>query len=158
GESGQCLANLQDLVLIQNHTERFCETVAQQGMIDGWLICTAGRIRAALLFATPHIRVHGAADDRSWPHDRNLDREVLEIARATAADHLDLRPALDLKQADGVPGTDAVVVRGILEVDAREIWRRSGVPGDELDAFFDEWQQDEGEENDRDGDSVKVGT
>ena len=107
-------------------------------MIDGRLVGPAGCIRAALLFAAPHIRVHGAPDDRSWTHDRNLDREVLEIARATATDHLDLRPALDLKQADGVTGTDAVVDRGILEVDAREIGRCPNVPGNELDAFLDE--------------------
>ena len=118
GESRECLADLQHLILIKDHAQRLRETVAQQGMIDRWLIGTARRVRAALLFAPPDVRVHGAADDRSWPHDCDLDREVLEIARAAATDHLDLRPALDLKQTDGVTGADAIVDRGILEVDA----------------------------------------
>ena len=138
GESRECLADLQHLILIKDHAQRLRKTVAQQGMIDRWLIGTACRVRAALLFAPPHVRVHGAADDRSWPHDCDLDREVLEIARAAATDHLDLRPALDLKQTDGVTGADAIVDRRILEVDTREVGGRPGVTGDQLDALFDE--------------------
>src|SRR2546430_3391716 len=135
--SSDLLADLQHLILIKDHAQRLRKTVAQQGMIDRWLIGTARRVRAALLFAPPHVRVHGAADDRSWPHDCDLDREVLEIARAAATDHLDLRPALDLKQTDGVTGADAIVDRRVLEVDTREVGGRPGVTGDQLDAFFD---------------------
>src|SRR5207249_4305890 len=142
----------------------------------GWrLVRLAGGVRAALLFAPAHVRIHRPTDDRARPHDRDFDGEVFEIARTAPADHLDLcaaldRPlpdreprtdpddppepsaALDLEEADRVAGADAVVDRGILEVDAREVgWRPSpGAARDQLDAFLDERQHAEREEIDFD--------
>src|SRR5256886_11045378 len=55
--SSDLLADLQHLILIKDHAQRLRKTVAQQGMIDRWLIGTARRVRAALLFAPPHVRV-----------------------------------------------------------------------------------------------------
>src|SRR6266853_731911 len=91
-----------------------------------------------LLIAPAPVRIDRAADDRPRADDRDLDREVLEIARPAAADHLDLRSALDLEQPDRVTGADAVVDGGVLEVDAREIGWCASAARDQLDAFFHE--------------------
>src|SRR2546426_11015157 len=93
---------------------------------------------AALVLAASPVRVPRAANDRAGPHDRDLDRQVLEILGPGATDHLDLRPALDLEQPHRVAPADAVVHRGVLEVDTREV----GWPlplrarGDQFDALF----------------------
>src|SRR2546421_12890210 len=93
-------------------------------MVEGRLVCPAGFAGAALVFATPDVRIHRAAHDRARTHDRDLDRQVLEIPGSGAPQHLDLRPALDLEQPHGVPPADAIVDRGVGEVDARGIgWR-----------------------------------
>src|SRR5947207_2642316 len=117
-ESRECLADLQHLILIQNDTERFGEALAEQGVVHGWVVRLAGRMRAALCFAPAHVRVHRAADDRPRPHDGDLDGEIFEVAWPATPDHLDLRATLDLEQADRVAGADAIVNRGVLEIDA----------------------------------------
>src|SRR6267154_693519 len=126
-------------------------------MIDRRLVRLAGGMRAALRFAPAHVRIHRAADDRARADDRDLDREVLEIARPAAADHLDLRSALDLEQPDGVAGADAVVNRRVLEIDAREIRWCPGAARDQLDAFFHERQHAEREEVDLDEARIVAG-
>src|SRR5712691_11087328 len=131
-EAGERLADLQYLILIQNHSQRFREAFAEQGMIDGRLVRLAGGVRAALLLAPAHVRIDRAADDRPRADDRDFDREVFEIAWPAPPDHLDLRAALDLKQANRVTGADAIVDRGILEVDAREIGWCSSAARDQL--------------------------
>ena len=50
----------------------------------------------------PQIRMHHAALDRSGPHDRNLDHQVVEICRRKARQHRHLRPRFDLEHAHGV--------------------------------------------------------
>ena len=117
-ESRECLADLQHLILIENDTKRFGEALAEQGVVHGWVVRLAGRVRAALCFAPAHVRVHRAADDRPRPHDGDLDGEIFEVAWPATPDHLDLRATLDLEQADRVAGADAIVNRGILEIDA----------------------------------------
>src|SRR5206468_1759760 len=137
-KSRERLADLQYLILVENDAECFAEAFTQQRMIDGRLVRLAGGVRAALLFAPAHVRVHRAADDRPGPHDRDLDGEVLEVAWPAAANHLDLRAALDLKQSDGVTGADTIVDRRIFEIDAGEIGWCSGPSRNQLNTFFDE--------------------
>ena len=117
-ESRERLAHLQYLILIENDAERFGEAFAEQGMVHGRLVWPAGRVGAALFFPPPDVWVHGPPDDRPRSHDRDFDREVFQVPRPAAPDHLDLRATLDLKQADRVAGADAVVDRGVLEIDA----------------------------------------
>src|SRR5919204_4749552 len=119
-------------------------------MIDWRLVRPADRVRVALLLAPAHGGIHGAADDGAGPDDRDLDREILEIARPAAPDHLDLRATLDLKETDRVAGANAIVDRGILEIDARQIGRCPGATRDQLDAFLDQRQHAEREEIDLD--------
>src|SRR5919198_5495893 len=126
-------------------------------MVYGRLVGAPRRMRASLLLPPPDVRVHRAADDRAGPHDRDFDREVLEIAWPAAADHLDLRAALDLKQPDGIAGANTIVDRGVFEIDAREIGRRPGVARDQLDALLHERQHAEREKVDLDEARVVAG-
>jgi hypothetical protein len=75
-------------------------------------------LRAALGLAASHIGIHRAAHNGTRPHDRHLHGEVFEIPGPGPADHLDLRPALDLEQPHRVTGADAVVDHRVVEVDA----------------------------------------
>ncbi len=126
-------------------------------MLEWRLVGAARGPGAALIFTAPHVRVHRAAHDRSGPHDRDLDRQVFEIRGPGAPDHLDLRPALDLEQPHRVAAADAVVHRGILEVDAREIGWRSLPHGDPLDALLHERQHAERQKVDLDEARVVAG-
>src|SRR2546430_9746190 len=74
-----------------------------------------------------------------------------------ASDHLDLRPALDLEQPHRVAAADAVVHRGVLEVDAREIEWRSLPHSDPLDALLHERQHAERQKVDLDEARVVAG-
>src|SRR5574341_446483 len=128
-------------------------------MIDGRFVGAAGRVRAALLFAPPYVRVYRAPDDGTGPDDCDFDREIFQIARPAAPDHLDLRAALDLKQADRVAGADAVVDDGLLEIAARQIrrWAPPGAACDQLDALLHERQHAERQEIDFDKARVVAG-
>ena len=55
-------------------------------------------------FAVPpaKVRMHHAALDRTRPHDRHLDHEIVEAARPEPRQHRHLRAALDLEDADRV--------------------------------------------------------
>ena len=44
--------------------------------------------------------MHHVALDRAGPHDRHLDDEIVEFARLQARQHVHLRPAFDLEDAD----------------------------------------------------------
>src|SRR5216110_1954057 len=145
-ESGERLAHLQHLVLIEDHAERFVERFLEQGMLERRLVGATGGPGAALLLAASHVRVHRSSHDRAGPHDRDLDRQVFEVGGSGATDHLDLRPALDLEQSNRVAPADAVVHRGVLEVDAREVGWRSLAHGDPLDTLFHERQHAERQE------------
>jgi len=68
-----------------------------------------------------------------------------------------LRPALDLEQPDRVAPADAVVDRGVLEVDARQIGRRPVSRRDQLDALLHERQHAQRQEVDLDEPRVVAG-
>ena len=126
-------------------------------MVEGRLVGPARRAGAALVFAAPHVRIHRAAHDRARADDRDLDRQVLEVAGSGAPQHLDLRPALDLEQPHRVAPADTVVDRGVGEVDAREIGRRALTSGDQLDALLHQRQHAERQEVDLDEARVVAG-
>ena len=81
---------LHDLLLENRHAERTLEH----------LLHGLTRIGHGLLaIAAPQVRMHHLALDRSRPHDRHFDHEIVEILRAQARQHGHLRPRFDLKDA-----------------------------------------------------------
>ncbi len=126
-------------------------------LIDRRLVGSACLARVTLRLAAPHVRIHRAAHDGAGAHDRHFDGEVAEIARARAAQHLDLRATLDLEQSDGVARADAVVHGGVVEIDARQIGGPAFFARDQLDALLDERQHPEREEIDLDEARVVAG-
>jgi len=156
-EAGERLAHLQHLVLVEDHAQRLGEHVPQQRVVHGRLVGAAGLAGAALLLAPPHVGVHRPAHDRSGPDDRHFDGEICEVARPGAAQHLDLRAALDLEQPHRVAPADAVVDRLVGEVDARQVGRLSLAPRHELDALLHQRQHPEGEEVDLDEARIVAG-
>ena len=67
-----------------------------------------------------HVALDGAG-----PHDRHLDHEIIERARLEARQHVHLRPAFDLENADRLRLAQHVVGRFVL---AREIGERQIFP------------------------------
>src|ERR1700754_86734 len=57
-------------------------------------------------FAAPQIGMDHVALDRAWPHDRDLDHQVVKGPRLDARKHRHLRTALDLEGAERVGLTD----------------------------------------------------
>ena len=94
------------------------------------------RINAHLLPAGD-IGVDRPSLDRSGPDDRNLDRDVLEVVRAGAAQRLHLRPALDLKHTGGVCVLDALVGGGVVIGDSAEIDKLAASARNQLHRTFD---------------------
>ena len=92
--------------------------------------------------------MHGAALDRPRPHERDLDREILEVLGARAQQHLHLRARLDLEDPDGVGGLDLGVRAGIVERGAREVDRLAARACDEVDAPLDGAQHAQAEQVD----------
>ena len=50
--------------------------------------------------------MHGVALDGTWPDDRHLDHEIVQVLRSAARQGLHLGPPLDLEDAHGVGRTD----------------------------------------------------
>ena len=92
--------------------------------------------------------MHGAALDRPRPHERHLDRQVLEVLGPRAQQHLHLRARLDLEHPDGVGGLDLGVRAGIVERGAREVDRLAARACDEVDAPLDGAQHAQAEQVD----------
>ncbi len=68
----------------------------------------------------PQVRMHHSALDRSGPHDRDLDDEVVEAPRTQPGQHRHLRAALDLEDAHGVGRAESVVHARVLRGDRRQ--------------------------------------
>ena len=64
--------------------------------------------------------MHHVALDGAGPHDRHLDDEIVEASRLQARQHVHLRAALDLEDADGLGPAQHVVDGGILARQRRE--------------------------------------
>ncbi len=79
-----------------------------------------------------YVGVHRAALDRAGPDQRDLDGQVVELARAQPRQGADLGPALDLEDADRVGAAEHVVDAGLLLGHRREVPRLPRVLGGQL--------------------------
>ena len=90
----------------------------------------AGEVHRLAPLATPQIGVHHVALDRAGPHDGDLDDQIIELRRLQARQHVHLRPAFDLEDADRIPPLQhAIHIRRL----ARHIVQRVGMPQLRLD-------------------------
>ena len=92
--------------------------------------------------------MHGAALDRPRAHQRHLDREVVEVLRQRARQHLHLRPALDLEHAGRLGRPDRPEGLGVVDRDPREVDPLAARPGDLVDAALDRRQHPQPEQVD----------
>src|SRR5918995_2185532 len=152
-ETRQRHGHPEDLLLVKNNTQGFAQHWFQKGMIVG----RRGGKPTPIKFSMLDIGVDGAADDRTWPHDRHLHDKIFETTGLGAQQSLDLGPALDLEGADRIPSADHVVDRLIGEIDAAEIDRRLAVGRDQAQRLFDEREHAQREEIDLDEPGVITG-
>jgi len=70
-----------------------------------------------LFFPVPpaKIRMHHPSRDRSGPDDAHFDHDVVVVSGFQAGEHRHLRPALDLKNADGIRAADHLE-RGLVAI------------------------------------------
>src|SRR5437899_7079359 len=92
-EPGAFHRNLEDLLLVEDNTERFLEDRFQARMD------VHHRLLALL---APQVRMHRIALDRSGADDGGLDDEIVERFWAGARQRLHLWPAFGLEDADRV--------------------------------------------------------
>jgi hypothetical protein len=102
--------DLEHLVLEDDRAERLAQRLLEQRMLDGRHVA---RVLAHRL-APVDERVHRLRLDRAGPHDRDLDRQVVEVLRPRAQQRLHLRARLDLERADGVRVLDLPVHVGVV--------------------------------------------
>ena len=96
-ESGTHDGDLHRLFLEEGHAQGLLQNLAQ----------TFRRVLHRLqAFAPAQVGVDHVPLDRSRPHDRHLDDQVVEGGRLQPREHRHLRPALDLEHADRVRPLD----------------------------------------------------
>ncbi|ESS36583.1 titin [Burkholderia cenocepacia KC-01] len=104
-KTGRNDRDLHHLLLEDRHTQRanehFLERVAR---IRDLPLLFAGHDPAPL-----QIRMHRAALNRTGPHDRHLDDEIVVVLRPQPRQHRHLRARFDLEHADGIGTADHVV-------------------------------------------------
>src|SRR5918997_3916336 len=152
-EARQGHRHAEDLLLVEDDTQRFPQDRFQKGVsVGGW-----GGEPTPSQLSMLDIRVDGAADDRTRPHDRHLHDKIFEAAGLGAQQGLNLSPALDLEGADRIPGADHIVDRLIGEIDPAEIDRRLAVGGDQAQRLFDQREHAQRKEIDLDEPGIVTG-
>ena len=110
-EPGTDYRDLHRLLLKQRHAIGFLQHVAQLlgGIIDALFAVTA-----------PQIRMNHVALDRTGTYDRDLDDQIVELARLEARQHRHLSPAFNLEHAHRIGQTQHVVDLGIFRWHIRQ--------------------------------------
>src|SRR2546421_11726902 len=94
------------------------------------------------------VWMDGLSLDRPWPHERDLDGQVVEVLWSRLEQALHLCAALDLEVADGVRSLDLVVDGRIVERDPRQVEGFALNQGDAVDAVLDRREHAEPEQVD----------
>ena len=74
-------------------------------------------------FLPAQIGMHHVALDRTGPHDRHFDHQIVEFLGPQPRQHRHLRAAFHLEDADGVGARQHVVDRGLVLGDVRKLYR-----------------------------------
>ncbi len=91
-------------------------------------------------FRRLQIRMHHVALDRTGPHDRHLDDEIVKRARLQPRQHVHLRAAFDLEHAERFTPAQHVVDRLVVLRDGGEFPALAFVVIDQVKAFADAGQ------------------
>ncbi len=143
-EAGERLRDLDHLVLEDDRPERLAQHLDQRRVKARWLV---GGVFAQPLAALD-VGVHGTTLDRPGTDDRDLDRDLLEVRGASAAQRLHLRAALDLEDAGRLRRLDRGIGGGVIEGDPREVDPLAAGSRDQLDAALDRGEHPEAEQVD----------
>src|SRR5690554_3384624 len=81
GKACQGDGHLDHLILIEDDAQRLLERRLQKGMIVWGGVLLSLRQRPPLSGAALHIRVNRSADDGPGTNDRDLDRQLVQVAR-----------------------------------------------------------------------------
>ena len=130
------------LLLEQRHAEGFFEHPAQ---LVGRAVLGRGRGVDHLLqpVAAAQVGMHHVALDRAGAHDRHLDHQVVEAAGLEPRQHVHLRPALDLEDADRIRPAQHVVDLGVVLRHRGECQMQALVLGQQREGFADAGQHAE---------------
>ena len=145
--------DLDHLVLEDDRAERVAQHRLQRRVVVGDLEV---RVLAHPL-AARDVRVDRPAEDRPGPHDRDLDREVVQRLGPRAIQRLHLRAALDLEDAHRVGRLDRRVGRGVVERDPREVDALAARARDQLDRALDAGEHPQPEQVDLQEARVRAG-
>ena len=132
---GRIDGDLHRLLLEYRHAEGASENVLQLQRI----VRRAGARVFHRLLPRPasQIGMHHVALDGAGADDGDLDHQIVEPAGAQARQHVHLRPAFDLEDADAVALAEYVVDPRILLRDARQGMGLSVVGFDQIEALVD---------------------
>ena len=95
--------------------------------------------------AALEIGMHHIALNRPRAHNRNLDHQIIKLARFEARQHIHLRAALDLKNAERIPLAQHRIGFRILARDSRERQRAPVMLLQQIEAFLDASEHAEGQ-------------
>ena len=130
------------LLLKERHAEGLLEHPAQ--LVRRPVLGRRCRIDHLLQpVATTQVGMHHVALDRAGAHDRDLDHQVVEAARLEPGQHVHLRPALDLEDADRIGPAQHVVDLGVLLRHRGERQMQALVPGQQREGLADAGQHAE---------------
>ena len=139
GEAGGDDGHLHALLLKERDAKRALEHRLERRV----------RVRDRLLTgAPPQVRMHHLALDGPRPDERDLDDEVVEVARLQPWQRVHLRAALHLKDAHRVGAAEVVVHRLVGGVELREFDGHAARGAHVLDAVLQQRQHAEPEQVD----------
>ena len=101
GELGRHHGDLHRLLLKQGHAQGLFEHLLQ--LVRIVRRAGSGVVRRLQTLASTQIGMHHVALDRPRPDDRHLNGQIVEGRGFQPRQHVDLRPALHLKDPDGPP-------------------------------------------------------
>ena len=130
------------LLLEERHAEGFFEHPAQ---LVRRAVLRRGRGVDHLLqpVAAAQVGMHHVALDRAGAHDRDLDHQIVEAAGPEPRQHVHLRPALDLEDADRIGPAQHVVDRRIVLRHRGERQMQALVLGQQFEGLADAGQHAE---------------
>ena len=144
GKAGRIDGNLHGLLLEERDAERAFQDLFE--LVGRAVFRCGARIGDGLLtLSAAQIWVDHVALDRAGAYDGDFDDKVIKDARAKARQHVHLRAALDLEDAEAITLTQHVIGHCVIRRDGGEIVLDPFVKLQEIEGLADTGQHAEGE-------------